>query len=92
MNRIKIGTRSAPEPTHDVLRNSSLELEDCDGLPSKVVQDIDLNKSSSSKLSAAMVLPYLVIPATDSQISTCGVPGNTADPEPGVLRWAECTL
>lgn len=92
MNRIKIGTRSALEPTHDVLRNSSLKLEDGDRLPSKVVQDIDLNKSSSSKSSAAIVLLYLVIPATDSQISTCGVPGNAADPEPGVLRWTECTL
>jgi hypothetical protein len=92
MNEVKTGTDWTLESTHDVLRNSSLKLEDRDRLPSKVVQDIDLVKSPSSKFPAAMILPYLVIPPTDSQISASGVPGNTADPEPWVLCWTECTL
>lgn len=92
MNQIKTRIGRTPEFTHGILRNSSLELEDRDRLPSKVVQDIDLARSLSSKLSGTMIPSYLIIPPTDSYISTSGVPGNTADAEPGVLRWTEGTL
>lgn len=66
MNRIKIGIGPTYEFTHDIVRNSSLELEDRDRLPSKVVQDIDLTMLSSSNFSASRILTYLTIPATDS--------------------------
>ena len=66
MGKIKIGTDPISEPTHDIGRNSSLKLEYCDGLPSEVVQNIDLTVSSSSNFCTTRILAYLVIPAADS--------------------------
>lgn len=85
-------TRSIYELTHDVGRNSRLKLEDRDRLPSKVVQDMDLAMSSSSKFCVVQALTHLVIPATDGYVSASGVPGDTADPESWVIRRTERTL
>jgi len=66
LRKVKVGTGSVYELTHNVRRSPSLKLEDRDGLPSEVVQDIDLVTSSSNKFYIAWIITYLVVPATDS--------------------------
>jgi len=66
MDKVKVGTGSVYELTHDVRRNPSLKLEHRNGLPSEVVQDMDLTTPLSSNFCIVWIPIYLVIPAADS--------------------------
>lgn len=65
VGKIKGGTGYIQELTHDVGRNSSLKLKHRDGLPSEVVQDIDLNRAGQ-----VASIPHVFLPTLSSQPPT----------------------